>query len=82
MGIYNQGTLTLGEDDGLYHTLVPSIFGGTYGIENNGTLKFFDGRIRGSTAPILQGGSSTFNYLTGYTPSISSGDQTMTLVSE
>ena len=79
VGIFNQGTLTLGVEDSSYHPLVPTIVGGTYGIENNGTLRFFDGRIRGATAP-LGGNNSAFSKPTGYNYSISATDNTMSLV--
>ena len=49
------GTITLGEKDGIYHS-TPDIQGLTYGIylvsTNNVIVNFYDGIIKGKTAPI------------------------------
>lgn len=43
--IVNNGTLTLGVDDGIVYTNSPNVIGKTIAIENNGTFNFFDGQI-------------------------------------
>ena len=54
-GIENNGTLTIGEDDGTLYTRAPRVIGGTYGVVNAGVsavLNFYDGMIEGQTAPV------------------------------
>ena len=48
--IVNSGTLTLGQDDGTVSQDLITIEGQTYGIENSGTLNFYDGTINGASA--------------------------------
>ena len=48
--IVNSGTLTLGQDDGTVSQGILTIEGTTYGIENTGTLNFYDGTINGASA--------------------------------
>ena len=50
--ISNEGTMTLGIKDGNIVTSTPIIRGETYGIENEGTLNFYDGKIMGITGTI------------------------------
>ena len=57
IAIHNSGTLTLGMEDETIHSDTPNIIGKTYGIENNGTLNIFDGKITAGTDPI--GGTQT-----------------------
>jgi len=54
-GIENNGTLTIGVDDGTLYTNAPRVIGGTYGVVNAGNsavLNFYDGMIEGQTAPV------------------------------
>ena len=48
--IVNSGTLTLGQDDETVSQDILTIEGTTYGIENTGTLNFYDGTINGASA--------------------------------
>ena len=48
--ISNSGTLSLGQDDGTVTQDLINIDGTTYGIENAGTLNFYDGTINGASA--------------------------------
>ena len=48
--VVNSGTLTLGQDDGTVSQDIITIEGATYGIENSGTLNFYDGTINGDSA--------------------------------
>ena len=50
VAIKNTGTLTLGEDGEVVSKEIITIEGQTYGIENSGTLNFYDGTIIGTTA--------------------------------
>ncbi len=50
--IANEGTMSLGIKDGNIITSTPIIRGETYGIENAGTLNFYDGKIMGITGTI------------------------------
>ncbi len=50
VAIKNTGTLTLGKDDGTVSQDVITIEGTTYGIENTGTVNFYDGTINGGSA--------------------------------
>ncbi|MBQ3415266.1 MAG: hypothetical protein IJH39_08000, partial [Clostridia bacterium] len=53
IGIYNSGTLTLGENDSNAPSLTnPEIIGKTYGLQNANTFKFYDGIIKGETSAI------------------------------
>ena len=52
-GVTNFGTLTIGEKDGSIDTSTPNMRGHTYGITNEGTLRFYDGIAKG-----IQGGIS------------------------
>lgn len=45
-------TLNIGTKDGSINTSSPIIQGATYGINNSGTLKFYDGTIKGVTDAI------------------------------
>ena len=75
-GIYNEkGNLTIGEKDGSVDSTKPIIQGKTYGIVANYTYKFYDGIIKGETAPL----GTTSN--TGNTPTVST-DTNKTKVSE
>ena len=51
--ILNYGILNIGVDDGTVAsgtTQAPGIIGNQYGIDNQGTLNFYDGYIKGATA--------------------------------
>ena len=50
IAIINNGTLTIGEDDGEISTDSIQIIGNTIGIKQNGTLNFYDGSVKGTTA--------------------------------
>ena len=50
--IENNGTLTLGIDDGEIITTAPYVKGNVYGVENNGTFNFFDGKVEGGEANV------------------------------
>ncbi|MDR0979165.1 MAG: InlB B-repeat-containing protein [Lachnospiraceae bacterium] len=50
--IYNEGTLTLGDNATRVSTINPEITGTSYGVENTGTFKFYDGIIRGPSGAI------------------------------
>ena len=45
--IKNNGTFILGENDGAVSVVEPLIVGANKGVENLGTFKFFDGKIKG-----------------------------------
>ena len=49
VAILNRGTVTLGENDTVNKDII-TIEGVTYGIENEGTLNFYDGKIKGNSA--------------------------------
>ena len=51
--ISNEGTLTIGSKDGSIDTSTPSVTGRLYGVNNIGTVNFYDG--------IVKGVSGTFN---------------------
>ncbi|MBQ9019119.1 MAG: InlB B-repeat-containing protein [Bacilli bacterium] len=64
--IYNEsGTLEIGEKDGTVDATTPVIEGKTYGLVANNTYRFYDGIIKGKTAPAGKTSS------TGNTPTIS-----------
>ena len=49
-GINNNGTLTLGEKDGVIDTSIPVIIGETYGLYTTGSsVSFYDGILKGKT---------------------------------
>ena len=74
--IYNEkGNLTIGVKDGSVDSTKPVIQGKTYGIAANNTYKFYDGIIKGITAPL----GTTSN--TGNTPTVTT-DTNKTKVSE
>ena len=52
--VSNQGTLTIGDDDGTVSTTTPELIGSTYGVKTNGsgTFNFYDGILKGKTAGI------------------------------
>ena len=65
-GIYNEnGTLIIGNKDSVINTNKPVIQGKTFGIVANSTYNFYDGIVKGETAPV----GKTAN--TGNTPTIS-----------
>ena len=68
--IRNSGTLTLGADDGTVNQNLVNIEGTTYGIENTGTLNFYDGTINGGSAV---SGTIT-NRATGYVINVTTVD--------
>ncbi len=47
--ISNEGTLTIGNKDGIINTSSPVIRGETYGIKSSNVLNFYDGIIKGKT---------------------------------
>ena len=64
--IYNEnGNITIGTKDGVVDTSKPIITGKTYAIVANSTYKFYDGILKGETAP---GGKTSS---TGNTPTVS-----------
>ena len=50
--VNNLGTMTIGTKDGTINTDLPNMQGNTYGIINEGTLKFYDGIAKGITGSI------------------------------
>lgn len=48
--IANEGTLTIGVKDGNINTSVPTMTGERYGINNIGTVNFYDGTAKGITS--------------------------------
>lgn len=79
--IYNEGTLTIGVEALPVSQTSPSIVGKVYGIENNGTLYFFDGLIKGDTDPI--GGNVSSMYVpNGYRTYEPDGEKSMILVEQ
>ena len=63
--IHNEsGTLIIGNKDGVIDTTKPVIQGNTYGVAALSTFKFYDGIIKGQTAPV----GKTSN--TGNTPTV------------
>ena len=53
--ISNEGTLTLGEKDGVISTSAPIIQGKTIGIKTDATLNFYDGIVKGQSLPVIDG---------------------------
>ena len=53
--IYNNGKLTLGNNELPVSTSKPAITGAVYGINNNGTFNFYDGLITGTGNRALTG---------------------------
>lgn len=45
-------TLTIGSKDGVISTSIPNMRGKTYGVENYGTLKYYDGILKGITGAL------------------------------
>ena len=64
IGVFNQGTAYIGDDDGTIHSNTPIMQGTAHGIRNAGTLYFSDGIAKGitagyvGTAAILPSGAS------------------------
>ena len=52
IGCYGTCTATIGNKDGNINSSSPVIQGKIYGIKNEGTLKFYDGIIKGETATV------------------------------
>ena len=50
--LFNQGTLTIGTEDGNIDTTTPSFIGATYGIKSNTNFNLYDGIMKGKTAGI------------------------------
>ncbi|MDO4975597.1 MAG: InlB B-repeat-containing protein, partial [Alphaproteobacteria bacterium] len=50
--ISNEGTLTIGTNNGSINIQTPAIRGETYGLKNAGTFNFYDGIIKGITNAI------------------------------
>ena len=50
--ISNEGTLTIGVEDGNVSTTSPNIRGKTYGIKSSSTFNYYDGIIKGKTEAI------------------------------
>lgn len=50
--VSNEGTVTIGTDDGSVDTTAPVLMGAVYGIKSTGTLNFYDGIIKGRTSAI------------------------------
>ena len=53
-GIGNSGKLTVGTKDGIVNTTQPSIQGGTYGIGGSGSVKLYDGIIKGGGSRAIE----------------------------
>ncbi len=53
--ISNEGTLTLGEKDGSISSNAPILQGKTIGIKTDGTFNFYDGIIKGTSLPVING---------------------------
>ena len=49
-GIKNDGTLIVGNDDGIISTSSPVIQGSTYGVDSTTSVEFYDGIFKGQTA--------------------------------
>ena len=50
--ISNEGIVIIGKKDSAIDTSSPIIIGKTYGVKSTGTLKFYDGIIKGKTDTI------------------------------
>lgn len=50
--VQNAGTLILGSKDGSVNSTSPDLMGNTYGVNNSGTFKFYDGILKGKLASI------------------------------
>ena len=50
--VSNEGTLTVGTNDGTINAQTPVIMGKTYGLKNASTFNFYDGIIKGITGAI------------------------------
>ena len=53
--VESSGTLTLGNNDDEVSTQIPEIVGSTYGVYNNGTFNFYDGKITGAKDQSIYG---------------------------
>ncbi len=53
--ISNEGTLTLGVEDGTISATSPIIQGKTIGIKTDGTFNFYDGVIKGTSTDVIDG---------------------------
>ena len=53
--VSNEGTLTLGVEDGQISSSSPVIQGNTIGIKTDGTFNFYDGIVKGKSSPVIDG---------------------------
>lgn len=68
--ISNQGTMTIGTEDGNVNVNTPVFIGATYGIKSSTDFNFYDGIMKGKTAPIddvskITGKETGYNIVNG-----------------
>lgn len=66
IGVTNNGTATIGTDDGTINSATPIMMGDGNGLYNNGTCYFYDGIFKGKSAAI-QGTTPSINSSTTLT---------------